>query len=80
MSKDPLVPGEVPRLVEWLRSERPSATDHDLTTLLGRVPPALARRLEHVLDDLARGCLPPAPADLAALAELDDLLAPGTSG
>jgi hypothetical protein len=33
------------------------------------------RHLERTLDDLAGGCRPPGPADLAALTELDALLA-----
>ena len=47
--------------------------------VLGDVPPERLHRLERVLDDLARTCRAPAPADLAALTELDDLLdrAPG---
>jgi hypothetical protein len=67
---------DVPRLVEWLRSERPTATPDEIAAVLQEVAPDRARRLERVLDDLARGCRPPAPADLAALTELDGLLPP----
>jgi hypothetical protein len=67
-------PDDVPRLVAWLRSERPGATAHELAAVLGALPPDRVAHLERVLDDLARGCRPPAPADLAALTELDDLL------
>jgi hypothetical protein len=66
---------DLPRLVEWLRSERPTASPDEIAAVLQRVAPDRARRLERVLDDLARGCRPPAPADLAALTELDGLLA-----
>jgi hypothetical protein len=69
-----VTPDELPRLVAWLRSERPAATDAEIAALLGGVPADRVRRLEQVLDDLARGCRPPSPADLAALTELDDLL------
>jgi hypothetical protein len=65
---------DLPRLVAWLRSERPGATDAEIGALLGDLAPDRVRRLERVLDDLARGCRPPSPADLAALVELDDLL------
>ncbi len=68
-------PDDVPRLVAWLRSERPGATGGEVAELLGRVAPDRVLRLERVLDDLARGCRPPSPTDLAALGELDDLLA-----
>jgi hypothetical protein len=62
-----------------LRSERPTVTDREVAALLGTVAPDRLRRLERVLDDLARGCRPPGPADLSALTELDDLLADRTS-
>lgn len=68
------MPDDVPRLVAWLRSERPTATGAEIAALLGGVPADRGHRLEQVLDDLARGCRPPSPADLAALTELDDLL------
>jgi hypothetical protein len=42
--------------------------------VLGDVPPERLQHLERVLDDLAQTCRPPAPADLATLTELDDLL------
>ncbi len=64
----------MPRLVAWLRTERPGTTDAEVAGLLRGVAPERVRRLERVLDDLARGCRPPSPADLAALTELDDLL------
>ena len=64
-----------PRLVAWLRSAHPAATDEQVDALLEDVPPERQRRLEGLLDDLARGCRPPDPAALAALTELDDLLA-----
>ena len=67
-------PDDVPRLVAWLRSERPGTTTAEVAALLRGVGAERARRLERVLDDLARGCRPPSPADLAALTELDDLL------
>jgi hypothetical protein len=67
----------VPRLVAWLREERPSTTPAELEALLADLPAARVRHLERVLDDLARGCRPPSPADLAALTELDDRLARG---
>lgn len=67
----------MPRLVAWLRSERPAATAEELAALLRDLPPGRARHLERALDDLARGCRPPAPADLAALTELDARLARG---
>jgi hypothetical protein len=75
-------PDDVPRLVAWLRSEGPAAGDEAVAALLARVAPDRVLRLERVLDDLARGCRPPSPSDLAALGELDDLLAagPGVSG
>ncbi len=72
-------PDDVPRLAAWLRSERPGTTGGEIAALLGRVPPDRVLRLERVLDDLARGCRPPSPTDLAALGELDDLLARGPS-
>ena len=71
---------ELPRLAAWLRSEHPSATAPEIDALLGGVAPERLHRLERVLDDLARTCLPPAPADLAALTELDDLFERGASG
>ena len=71
---------ELPRLAAWLRSEHPSATPAEIDALLGGVAPERVHRLERVLDDLARTCLPPAPADLAALTELDDLLERDGSG
>jgi hypothetical protein len=74
------VSAELPRLAAWLRSEHPSATAPEIDALLGAVAPERLHRLERVLDDLARTCLPPAPADLAALTELDDLLERGASG
>jgi hypothetical protein len=70
---------DVPRLVAWLRSERPATTGAEVALLLGRVAPDRLLRLERILDDLARGCRPPSPTDLAALGELDDLLARGPS-
>ncbi len=73
-------PDDVPRLVAWLRSERPGAGGDEVAALLGRVAPGRVLRLERVLDDLARGCRPPSAADLAALGELDDLLAGGPDG
>ncbi len=66
--------GGLPRLVAWLRSERPGVSDAQVAAVLEGVPAERLRRLEGVLDDLARGCRPPGPADLAALTELDDLL------
>ena len=69
-----VLPDDVPRLVAWLRSERPGTTGAEVAALLRGVAPERVRRLERVLDDLARGCRPPSPADLAALTELDDLL------
>jgi len=74
-----VAPDDVPRVVAWLRSERPAATSAEIAAVLGGVPPDRVRVLEQVLDDLARCCRPPGPADLAALAELDDLLAGGPS-
>ena len=68
-------PDDLPRLVAWLRSERPSATPDGIAAVLGGVAPERVHHLERVLDDLARTCRPPGPADLAALTELDDLLA-----
>ena len=76
----PVAPDDVPRLVAWLRSERPSVTPGELAAVLDGLPPGRGRHLERVLDDLARGCRPPGPTDLAALTELDDLLAGGSSG
>jgi hypothetical protein len=67
---------ELPRLVAWLRAAHPSATSTQIGTALDDVAPQRLQRLEQVLDDLARTCRPPAPADLAALTELDDLLDP----
>ncbi len=57
---------DVPRLVAWLRSERPATTGAEVALLLGRVAPDRLLRLERILDDLARGCRPPSPTDLAA--------------
>jgi hypothetical protein len=74
------VSAELPRLAAWLRSEHPSATAEEIDVLLAGVAPERLHRLERVLDDLARTCLPPAPADLAALSELDDLLERGAAG
>jgi hypothetical protein len=68
---------DLPRLVAWLQSAHPSATDPEVVALLGVVAPQRLRLLEGALDDLARGCGPPHPADLAALTELDDLIARG---
>jgi hypothetical protein len=65
---------DLPRLVAWLRSERPGVTEAQVTSVLDGVPAERLRRLEAVLADLARGCRPPGPADLAALRELDGLL------
>ena len=73
-------PAELPRLVAWLRTEHPSATPAQIGVLLDTVAPERLQRLEAVLDDLSRTCLPPAPADLAALTELDDLLERGAAG
>jgi hypothetical protein len=70
-------PPELRRVVAWLRSASPSTTQEELATLLADVPPAHLQHLERVLDDLAGGCRPPGPEDLAALTELDDLLARG---
>ena len=67
-------PAELPRLTAWLRTDHPSATDAQLAAALGGVDEVRVRRLEQVLDDLARTCRPPAPADLAALTGLDELL------
>ena len=64
----------LPRLVAWLRTEHPSATDTQIGAVLGDVSPDSLHRLKRVLDDLARTCRAPAPADLAALTELDDLV------
>jgi hypothetical protein len=69
------MPPNQPRLVAWLRSAHPAATDEQVNALLENVPPERRRRLEALLDDLARGCRPPDPAGLAALTDLDDLLA-----
>ena len=74
------VSAELPRLAAWLCSEHPSATAAEIDVLLAGVAPERLQRLERVLDDLARTCLPPAPADLAALTELDDLLERGAAG
>ena len=68
-------PDDVPRLVAWLRSERPSAAPDAIAAVLDGVGPDRVQHLERVLDDLARTCRPPGPADLAVLTELDDLLA-----
>ena len=65
---------ELPRVVAWLREEHPAATDARIGAMLDRLAPEHLQRLEQVLDDLARTCRPPAPADLAALRELDDLV------
>jgi len=65
---------ELPRVVAWLREEHPAATDARIGAMLDRLAPEHLQRLERLLDDLARTCRPPAPADLAALRELDDLL------
>ena len=64
----------MPRLVSWLRSGHPTATVDRLGALLDGAAPDRVRHLERVLDDLARTCRPPGPADLAALTELDDAL------
>ena len=71
---------DVPRLVAWLRTDHPAVTPAQIGVLLGTVAPERLQRLEGVLDDLARTCRPPAPADLAALTELDDLLERGATG
>ena len=55
-------------------------TPAQIGVLLDTVAPERLQRLEGVLDDLARTCLPPAPADLAALTALDDLLERGSAG
>jgi hypothetical protein len=68
------ISAELPRVVAWLRADHPRATDTQIGAALGDVDPDRLHRLERVLDDLARTCRPPAPADLAALTELDDLL------
>lgn len=68
-------PPECPRLVAWLRGAHPSVADEQVSALLEGVAPERLIRLEGQLDDLARGCGPPDPADLLALTELDDLLA-----
>ncbi len=73
-------PAELPRLVAWLRTEHPSATPGQIGVLLDGVAPERLHRLEGVLHDLARTCRPPAPADLAELTELDDLLERGAGG
>jgi hypothetical protein len=67
-------PAALPRLVAWLRTEHSSATDAQIAAVLAGVAPERLHRLERVLDDLARTCRAPAPADLAVLTELDDLL------
>ena len=72
-----VAPDDLPRLVAWLRSECPEASGAEIGALLAGLAPDRVRRLERVLDDLARGCRPPSPADLAALTELDDLLRAG---
>jgi hypothetical protein len=66
---------DVPRLVAWLRSAHSTATEREVIEVLGAVAPDRLRRLERVLDDLARGCRPPGAADLAELTELDELVA-----
>jgi hypothetical protein len=58
----------------------PGGDAAQIGVLLDTVVPERLQRLEGVLDDLARTCLPPAPADLAALTELDDLLERGAAG
>jgi len=73
-------PAELPRLVAWLRTEHPSATGAQIGAVLAGLPPERLHRLERVLADLARTCRPPAPADLAVLTELDDLLERGAAG
>lgn len=75
---DPVRAEDVPRLAAWLRSARVT-TDAELAALFRGVPPERVRHVERVLDDLARGCGPPSPADLATLTELDDRLARGGS-
>jgi hypothetical protein len=75
VSDPDVTPEAVPRLVAWLREERPGTTAAELAALLADLPAARVRHLERVLDDLARGCRPPAPADLAALTALDERLA-----
>ena len=74
-------PADLPRLVAWLRTEHPVG-DARADRCAARRPsrPERLQRLEGVLDDLARTCRPPAPADLAALTELDDLLERGAAG
>jgi hypothetical protein len=71
---------DLPRLVAWLRTDHPAVTPAQIGVLLGTVAPERLQRLEGVLDDLARTCRPPSPADLAALTELDDLLERGATG
>ena len=68
------VPAELPRVAAWLREEHPAVTDARIGAMLDGLAPEHLQRLERVLDDLARTCRPPAPADLAALRELDDLV------
>ena len=65
---------DLPRLVAWLRTEHPSATDARIAAVVGGVAEERLHRLERVLDDLARTCRAPALADLALLTELDELL------
>lgn len=70
-------PTQLPRLVAWLRSEHPAVTDAQIGAVLDDLADTAPERLHHlerVLDDLARTCRAPAPVDLAALTELDDLL------
>ncbi len=73
-------PAELPRLVAWLRTEHPSATDAQISAVLADLAPERLHRLERVRADLARTCRPPAPADLALLTELDDLVEGGAPG
>jgi hypothetical protein len=74
LAPDVDTPAGLPRLVAWLRTEHPAATDTQIDAVFGGVATERLHRLERVLDDLARTCRAPAPADLAALTELDDLL------
>ena len=73
-------PAQLPRLVAWLRTGHPSATDAQIGAVLADLAPERLHRLERVLDDLARTCRPPTPADLAVLTELDGLLEGGVTG
>jgi hypothetical protein len=63
-----------PRLAAWLRTAHPAAPDAALDDAVAGVLAADpgADRLEAVLDAVARTCRAPAPADLAALAALED--------